>query len=96
MKHDFAKTDREDIMIDFINELYILKCEQYNDLAPDDCGCSHGEILDGLAQTHNRLIKLLEGAKNTEQQVQLDSQSKPDSLFNVLAEATRPAARELT
>ena len=67
MKHYFAKTEREDIMIDFINELYISKCEQFNDLAPSDCGCSGGEIEDGLAQTHNRLMKLLEGAKNTEQ-----------------------------
>jgi ssDNA-binding Zn-finger/Zn-ribbon topoisomerase 1 len=39
---------------------------------------------------------VVKGAKNTEQQVQLDAQSKPESLFNTLAEATRPAARELT
>jgi len=72
MKHYFAQTKREDILIDFINELYISKAEQFNELAPSDCGHSSGEIDDGLSQTHNRLLKLLEGAKNTEQQVQAD------------------------
>jgi hypothetical protein len=73
MKHYFAQTEREDILLTYIDELYTSKCEQFNDLAPADCGCSSGEIEDGIAQTHNRIIALFEGAKNTEQQVQADS-----------------------
>ena len=60
MRHYFAKTEREDILLGFIDELHQDMCDQYNNLSPADCGVSSGEIDDGLSQLHNRIIKALE------------------------------------
>lgn len=63
MKYSFSKTNREDVLIDFITALYRQKCGVYNDYAPMEYGGHSSEdIEDGIAQTHNMLIKLLREA----------------------------------
>jgi len=55
-----AITEREKILFRIIEELYIAKCNQFNNFAPSDCGISCGEIDDGLSLLCNRIKRELE------------------------------------
>ena len=60
MRHYIAKTDREDVLLDFIDKIYRDKCDAINSLGPSDCGLSGGEIEEGISITHSRVLKSLD------------------------------------
>jgi len=59
MLERLGTTERERVLLVNLERLYLSKAEQYNEIAPADCGVSSGEIDDGLSQLYNRIEKSL-------------------------------------